>query len=72
MKVDLVALMNGTLQLELITETDVEYRLLERVWEDKKDTEKSFVRGYGNTVAPNGGATGFYVDLCRLEKINDV
>lgn len=65
MKVDLVALERGDLQLELITESDLEYSLLEAMWRAKRHDE-NFSRGYGRSIAPAGGASGFYITLCCL------
>ena len=61
MKVELHSLMAGDLGLEVIAETDIEYRLLSKAWE-----LNGYERGNGKTIAPNGGSTGFFIPLCRL------
>ena len=63
MKIELVCLCNGGLQLEVISETDLEFWLLKKAWELNK-----YERGNGRTVTPDGMSTGFYIPLCRLTK----
>ena len=61
MKVELHALMAGDLSLEIIAETDLEYRLLKRAWE-----LNGYERGNGKTITPDGLSTGYYIPLCKL------
>lgn len=61
MKVELYTLRAGDLKLEVIAETDIEYRLLQKAWE-----LNGYERGKGKTVTPDGMAAGFFIPLCRL------
>ena len=61
MKVELYTLMTGDLKLEVIAETDLEYRVLQKAWE-----LNGYERGKGKTVTPDGMAAGFFIPLCRL------
>lgn len=63
MKVELHSLMDGELSLEVISETDLEYRLLKTAWEIN-----GYPRGNGKTITPDGMSTGFYIPLCKLVK----
>ena len=66
MKVELVALVTGELQLEVITETAVEYQILSRAWE-----LNGYKRGNGRSATPSGARTGFYIPLCALVATSD-
>ncbi len=61
MKVELVALVTGELQLEVISETAVEYQILKRAWE-----LNGYKRGNGRSATPDRASTGFYIPLCTL------
>lgn len=61
MKIELCIFKRGDLQLEIISETELEYRLLEKAWEIQ-----GYKRGDGKSIAPTGGSSGFYIPLCTL------
>ncbi len=61
MKTELRINLNGDVKLEVIAETDAEFRLLNHAW-----TLNEFERGNGQSTAPGGGGVGFYIPLCRM------
>lgn len=73
MKIEVVKLMTGDRQLEVISETADEYRLLDKAWK-----LYGYERGYGKSACPSpkkGMVSGFYIPLgqtaTRKNKYND-
>lgn len=64
MKIGIVNYTYGGMALELIAETDVEYMLLNQIWEYGK-----MKRGNGNTETPDGMSTGFYLEPDKSKKV---
>ena len=62
MKIAAVNYVHGGTALELVAETDVEYMVLAEIW--KHGQMKT---GDGNSIAPNGGSTGFYLKTAPKE-----
>lgn len=63
MKAELSMTLAGEMAIEIIAETEAEYRLFNTAWE-----LNGYRRASGQSVAPNGYKTGFYIDLCDLKK----
>lgn len=54
----------GEISVELISETDFEFKILERAW-----ALRGYRRANGKSSAPNsGGMSGFYVPLFDTSK----
>lgn len=56
MKIRSVNYAAGGTGIELVAETEIEYMVLRQIFEHGEMS-----RGDGNTKAPNGGSTGFYL-----------
>ena len=63
MKLGIIQLEHGNIQLEIIGETEFETKVLQANWEHCE-----LSRGNGNSVLDNGYNTGFYIDLLPSPK----
>lgn len=63
MKVKTTATLAGEFSLEVIAENEFEFAILERAWK-----LNGYERANGNTIAPGGGKTGFYVPLFQMSE----
>ncbi len=64
MKAEIHTLMRGDMSIEIIAETDAEYRLLSHFWRARE-----YPVGNGKSIGPNGGGMGFYVPLgCLVDE----
>lgn len=66
MKTELSITMNGKISLEVIAENQFEFALLNIIWK-----QQGYRRANGNTIAPDGGKTGFYIPFGRITSEED-
>ncbi len=63
MKAELSTTLAGEFSLEIIAETDFEFKALERAW-----ALRGYKRANGQSIAPKGGSSGFYIPLFDASK----
>lgn len=61
MKIELITLCSGNIDLEIIAETEAEFALLKGCWK-----RKGYKYGNGQSISSKGGA-GFYIPLVKAE-----
>jgi len=54
---------NGDLKIELVSETGLEYAILDKAW-----SLNGYLRGNGSSLTPEGAKTGFYLPLFNMSK----
>lgn len=58
MTAEICTTLAGEISIECIAETDFEFKILERAW-----ALNGYRRANGKSKAPEGGTSGFYVEL---------
>ena len=63
MKTIVHGLFNGDLRIELVSETELEYAILDKAW-----SLNGYLKGMGDSLSPKGAKTGFYLPLFNTSK----